>query len=303
MIEPGPAHAPEKFGEAEGIDGVDAVGHAGLVRAPGKDPDRKVGVNLTELPYDGLQNGVVTGVSAPIGAADQGAVPAAHSASAVLPAEHDLIDLKLASDRRFQGVLLHAFLTQAAAQMLPLDGVAGQCDQVAGELIGVAGREQKAVDPVVDEIGDAAHSGADGGQAGARAFSESIGKGLGEGGEGIDIDGLVKGIGVGDPAGEADEGGYTEVPGQPLQHGALFAVSGDEEAEVRTGRVCPGKAADQRGDVFDRIEAGGDPHHHRVVIGVQSHGPVIGRPIHGGRRQGKVDAVVNGKELVRIKSP
>ena len=64
-----------------------------------------------------------------------------------------------------------------------------------------------------------------------------------------------------------------------------------------------GKAADQGGDIFDRVEAGGDARHHGGLVNLQAHGPEIGHTVQGGGRQGEVDAVVDGEELVRVKAP
>ena len=88
------------------------------------------------------------------------------------------------------------------SQMLSLDGVLGQGDEVVCQTVSVAGLEEKTIDTVVDEVWDAPNPGADGGKAGPGPLGEGVGKGLREGGEGVDVNGLVEGIGVTDPAGK-----------------------------------------------------------------------------------------------------
>lgn len=76
-VEVGLAHPPQKAGEGKGVDGVDPVGEAGVVRVAGEHPDGEVRVDLAQLGDNGLQDGVVAGVAPAVGAAYQGAVPAA----------------------------------------------------------------------------------------------------------------------------------------------------------------------------------------------------------------------------------
>ncbi len=68
--------------------------------------------------------------------------------------------------------------------------------------------------PVVDQVGDAAHPAGHGGQPRPRPLGEGVGEGLGEGGEGVDVQGVVKAVGVGDPSGETYCAGHPQVIGQ-----------------------------------------------------------------------------------------
>jgi len=170
------AHPPQEAGEGKGVDGVDPVGEAGVVRVAGEHPDGEIRVDLAQLGDNGLQDGVVTGVAPAVGAAYQGAVPAALLAA--LAAENGLIDVELALQGALQGKILPAPLIEPLPQVLAEGGVLGQSNQVAGQGIRVARLEQQAMDAVLNEVGDAAHPAGDGGQGSPGPFGERVGEGL-----------------------------------------------------------------------------------------------------------------------------
>ena len=110
----------------------------------------------------------------------------------------------------------------------------------------------------VDEGGHAAALAAHGGQPGAGPFGQGVGDGLGDGGQGVDVQGIVEGIGVVDPPGKADLVGNAQLSGQLLEVGHLLPVACDEQAQLGRGLVGLGKAADQGRDIFDGVQPGGD---------------------------------------------
>ena len=175
-VEVGFAHPPQEAGEGKGVDGVDPVGEAGVVRVAGEHPDGEIRVDLAQLGDNGLQDGVVAGVAPAVGAAYQGAVPAALLAA--LAAENGLIDVELALQGALQGKILPAPLIEPLPQVLAEGGVLGQSNQVAGQGIRVARLEQQAMDAVLNEVGDAAHPAGDGGQGGPGPFGKRVGEGL-----------------------------------------------------------------------------------------------------------------------------
>ena len=112
---------------------------------------------------------------------------------------------------------------------LPAQGPVGsQGRQALAQGFPVPGGEQIAVDPVVNEVGDAPHGGGDGGQVEPGPFGEGIGKGLGQAGEDVDIQGAIEAVhAAADPPGEGDLPLHPQFPGQVPKLLPLLAVSGD----------------------------------------------------------------------------
>ena len=63
-----------------------------------------------------------------------------------------------------------------------------------------------------------------------------------------------------------------------------------------------GKAPDQGGHVLHRVEPGGNAGDDAGVVRLQAHRAQIGLPVHGRMAGGEIQAVVDGKEPVRIKA-
>ena len=92
----------------------------------------------------------------------------------------------------------------------------------------VPGGEQIAVDPVVNEVGDAPHGGGDGGQVEPGPFGEGVGKGFGEAGEDVDVQRAVEAVhAAADPPGKGDLPLHPQFPGKSPQLLPLLAVSGN----------------------------------------------------------------------------
>ena len=175
----------------EGIEGVDPVSPPGLHGAAGEDLTGEVWVDGTQLGEDGQQNGVVSGVAPAVGSADDHLIPAL-----LLIAENGLVDLQLALDGGLDGEFRLGLFIQPPAHGLTQGGVPGQGQQVSGQCPVVPGGEEKAVGSVVDEIGHAAHLAAHSGQPRPGALGQRVGEGLRNGGEGVDVQGVVEGVGV-----------------------------------------------------------------------------------------------------------
>ena len=152
--------------------------------------------------------------------------------------------------------------------------VIAQGGQVLSQGLPVSGGDQEAVDAGVDEVGDAAHGGSHSGQVEPGALRQSVGEGLGQGGEGVDVQGGVEAVHTAaDPAGKGHLLFHAQLPGQVLQLFPLLAVAGDDQTQPGTFAVSGGKAPDEGGHVLDGIEAGGDAHHHGIIVhvGPQAH--------------------------------
>ena len=136
------------------------------------------------------------------------------------------------------------------------------------------------------------------------ALRQGVGEGLGEGGQGVDIQRGIEAVhAAADPPGEGDFLFHPQFPGQVPQLLPLLAVTGNDQPQPGTGLVTLGKAPDQGGHVLDRVQPGGDAHHHAVLVHIGPQAPEVGQPIPLGRGGGKVDAVVNGVEPVGGKAP
>ena len=114
---------------------------------------------------------------------------------------------------------------------------------------------------------------------------------------------MVEAVGVADPSGEAHLTFYPQLSGEPLEHGHLLTVAGDEQPQAGALPMGLGKAPDQGGDVLDRVETGGDTDHYTVPIGLQPHGAEVFLTAQGRGAGGEVDAVVDGEQPVGIKAP
>ena len=251
---------------------------------------------------NGLQNGVVSGVAPTVSAADHHAVPV--PGGAVMAAEDLPVDLELGVhgllDGELGGGLFIELLSQVAAERI----VPPQVCQVPSQGLPIAGLDQVAVDVVIDQIGDAAHGGGHGGQMEPSALGEGVGEGLRQGGEGIDVQGVVEGVhAAADPAGEGHLIRHAQLLGQGPQLLPLRAVSGDDQTQPGTALIGRGKAPDQSGHILDGVEAGGDAHHHAVLVGVHAQAPQIGQPVPLGRGRGEVDAVVDRVKPVCREAP
>src|SRR5699024_7011322 len=64
-----------------------------------------------------------------------------------------------------------------------------------------------------------------------------------------------------------------------------------------------GKAPDQGGDVLDGVEAGGDAHHHAVLVHVGAQPPEIGQTVGEGAPGVEGEAVINGIEVLGVEAP
>ena len=282
----------------EGIEGVDPVGPPGIHGAAGEDLEGQVRVDGAQFGEDGQQNGVIPGVTAAVGPTDHHPVPALS-----LVAENGLVDFQLALDGGLDGELPLGLFIEPLAHGLAQAGVLGQGDEMPSQSVRIPRREEEAVGAVVDEVGHAADLTAHGGQPGACPFGQGVGEGLGDGGQGVDVQGIVEGIGVVDPPGKADLVGNAQIGGQLLEVGHLLPVARDEQAQLGRGLVGLGKAADQGRDVLDGVQPGGDAGDDAVCVRLQPDGAEIVFPAHGGGAGGEVQAVVNGKELFRVELP
>ena len=303
-IQAGLAHPAQKAEEVEGVDGVDPVLQAGLPGLAGEDPYRQVGVDGAHLPDDGLQDGVVPGVAPAIGAADEHAVPA--GGEILFPgllAQDGLVDVQLAAQGALQGELALRLGVQPFPQMLAQGGVGGQGRELAGQALVVPGLEQEAGYPVLNEVGDAAHPAGHGGQTGPGSLGDGVGEGLGQGGEGVDVQGVIKGIGVLNPAAEVVHVSGEKLGGESPQLLPLPALAGDEQTEILVGLIGFGKAPDQGAHVLHGIQTGGDAHHHAGFIEGEAAGAQVVLPAHGGGAGGEIQTVVDGEELVRVEAP
>lgn len=101
--------------------------------------------------------------------------------------------------------------------------------------------KQQAADTVVNELRHAADAGGNGGAVHPRAFGERIGEGLRERGQHVDIDGIVKAVGIGNPAGKTDRAGGTQLLCKRLQLGHLLAVACDDQTAVWMCLYSPGQ--------------------------------------------------------------
>ena len=303
-VEAGFPHPPQEAGDGEGVDGVDPVGEAGVVRVAGEHPDGQIRVDLPQLGDNGLQDGVVAGVAPAVGAAHQGPVPAAPEVFLpLLAAEDGAVDGQLPLQGALQGEVGLGPLVEPLPQVLPQGGILGQGDQAAGQPLRVPRLEEQAVDAVLDEVGHAAHPAGYRGQGCPGPLGEGVGEGLGQGGEGVDVDGVVEAVGVGDPPGKAHLPLHPQLGGELFQHVHLLPVAGDEQPQLGAGLVGDGEAPHQGGDVLHRVEPGGDAHHHAVPAGLQPHGAEVRLPGQGGGAGGEVQAVVDGEQPVRVKAP
>ena len=155
---------------------------------------------------------------------------------------------------------------------------------------------------MVDEVGHASHPAGHGGQTGACPLGEGVGEGLGEGGEGIDVQRVIEAVHIGHPPREADLLLHAQGGRQVFQLVHLLAVPRDKQAQPGAALMGAGEAADQSGNVLHGVQSGRDARDDAVVRPVGPHARQVLAPAHGGGAGGKVDAVIDGEEPVRVEA-
>ena len=174
-----------------------------------------------------------------------------------------------------------------------------QSGQCLAQRLMVTGFKEKAIDAVVDQVGDAADCRGYGCQFPAGTFCQGIGEGFGETGQRVDIQRGVETVHTaGDPTGKANHFFDVEFPCQSGQLVPFLAVTGDDQPQTGTIAVGGGKSADQRGHIFDRIHACGDTYHYAVLIHIQPQITQIAQPIFDRCTGSEVDAVVERIEAI-----
>ena len=295
-------HFAAEYGDIEGVDGPHPVADPGGLGLPGHDPDGQVGVDGAHFGDQGLQNGLVPGVAPAVGPTDHHAVPLSLLFTP-LPAQDGFVDVQLAADGALNGEippsLVQQLLPQTAAQLR----VPGQGGQMPPQGLVVPGLKQQAGDVVLNEGGHAAHGAGHGGQGEPGPFGEGVGEGLGQGGEGVDIQGVVKAVGVGQPPGKAHLVCHPQLLGQRFQHGLVLALPGDDEAQAGLFPVGGGKAPQQGAHVLHRVEPGGDARDDHAVRPVQPQAVQKRPAAQPGGAGGEVDSVVDGEHLLGVEAP
>ena len=155
---------------------------------------------------------------------------------------------------------------------------------------------------MLDDIRDAADVRRDRRAAHAGALGDGIGEGLGKRRQRIDVQRVIEAVHIRDPARKHDAAGRAGVSGQLFQRLALLAVARDEQADI--GMLLNGKreAADERPDVLDRVETGGNAKHDGILRRLHADGAQIRLPVqlrHNGR---KINAIVNRKHRLRVEA-
>ena len=178
-----------------------------------------------------------------------------------------------------------------------------QGEELLGQLPVVPGLEDEPVDPVVDEHRHAPHVGGDGGPVHPGALGQGVGEGLGDGGQQVDVDGVVKGVDVVDPPGKVDFAGKPQVPCHGLQLLPVLPVPADEQLQPGVFPAGDLHGFQQGGHVLYRGEPHRDAGDHVPFLPLHAHAFqefLLGRGVDGGR---KVDAVIQGVDPVRREPP
>ena len=225
-IEPCLFHGPQPAGKVHPADGADPVGKAGGLGIFGDNRHGHVRVDGPHLFQDRLQNRVVPGVAPAIGPADHHAVPLPPGPG--VAAEDFPVDMELGVHGLFNGELGGGLFKELLPHLPPQGPVGSQGRQALAQGHEVPGGEQIAVDPVVNEVGDAPHGGGDGGEVEPGPLRQGVGKSLGQAGEDVDVQGAVEAVhAAADPPGEGDLPLHPQFPGKSPQLLPLLAVSGD----------------------------------------------------------------------------
>ena len=280
---------------------VDAVGAARILRPAGDHGHGHVRVDAAHLADDGLQNGIVARVAEAVGPADEHAV--AHTVAPVaLHAENGVVDLQLAQAGGLLGEVGLAAPVERLAHLVAVVFVERVAREIGREHAHVARLDEQAGHAVLDDGRHAADVGRDGGQMRARALGQRIGKRLRQGRERIDVKRAVKAVQVVDPAEEEHAVGQPQLFCERLELFALLAVARDGETQLRAGLFCQRHGADERRDVLDGVEPGGNARDDVALVNRIPELREIRRAVGLGHDVGKVEPVINGKEPVRLKA-
>ena len=167
----------------------------------------------------------------------------------------------------------------------------------------VARRKQHAGLAVRYEPRQAADSGRNGRLSGARSLRHGVGEGFRQGAYGVYVDaGIVSVHAVAYPASEKHLVAHAELLAQTLEHFALHAVAGNEQAQPLVFLRRSGKAAYGGGDVLDRIKASRDAENYAVVGKITADLAKPLSPRDARRRVRKVNAVIYRQQIVRVKA-
>ena len=219
-----------------------------------------------------------------------------------VPLQDALVNLQLVLHHPVDGELPAGFFVDALPKGVAQFLVPGQGQQVLGQLLLVAGLENQPVHAVVDEHRHAPHPGGDGGPVHPGALGQGVGEGLRNGGEQVDVNGVVEGVHVVEPPGKAHLPREPQLFGHGLQLLAVLAVAADEQLEAGLG-AGDFHGPQQGGHVLYR----GEPHRDARddFPGLPLHAHAFEEFLLGHRLDGrlKVDAVVDGVNAVRGEIP
>ena len=194
----------------------------------------------------------------------------------------------------FLGKVLRGFFIQRLGKGAALCRVVCQPHQIAGALLIIPDREDITVFACVDQLGHAADIACDGRAARADALENGIREGLGHRGQKVDIHRAEKWLDRRHPAAERHPIGHVKFLAQAAEHGFIFAVARNEQAQLRRLFQRAGKGTHGGRNVLDRSQARGDAAEHVALLDLSAVGVAqIGGAVKVARRAAKLHAVVD----------